>query len=142
MKKYCLVIFSLLGVSIFSFDNYIGFTPKEIVNQFGSPDFVYTLRGSRPEEDDVVFFYDSRLYIYFNQNRVWQLRVDEQTPFEINGIKMGDSKEKVSSILGEIYEEKEDSLVFKRPDAGYPVYIKLFFSGAGVNDIYMYRGDY
>lgn len=142
MKKILLLLALIQTGDLFSIDNYIGYTPKEIVTELNAPDYVLSQRGDRPEEDDVIFFYNNRLYIYFNENRVWQMRVDEQFSASVLNVKIGDKRSVVKEILGEPLEERENSYIYRRPDKGYPVILRVYFSGDIVNDIYLYRGDY
>lgn len=132
----------LFSPYIFSLDQYIGLTPNEVVAEFGAPDYVYSERGESQDQDDVIFFFDNRIYVYFNQNRAWQLRVDSKYENDILGVKLGDNIDNVKSILGEPYKIYEDSLLYKRPDAGYPVYVRIYYENSKVNDLYIFRGDY
>lgn len=142
MKKSFILILFILTNTLFALDNYIGFTPKELINELGAPAWVLPQRGDRAQEDDVMFFYNERIYIYFNQNRVWQMRVDESYTGTVLKLKLGDDISVVREILGEPLEERENSFIYRRPDQGYPVILRLYFSGEKLNDIYMYRGDY
>lgn len=142
MKNILLLILFLTSFSVFTLDQYIGLTPAEVLDTFGPPDYLYSERGQREEEDDIVFFYNTRLYIYFNQNRVWQLRVDKEYSMDVLDIKIGDSLKVVKDFLGEPYKEYEDSSVYRRPDAGYPLFLRIYYIDNMVNDIYLFRGDY
>lgn len=142
MKRTSLIFILILTSNLFALENYIGFTPKEIIEELGSPSYVLSQRGDREEEDDVLFFYDNRVYVYFNQNRVWQIRVDEKFTGSVLQLKIGDDKSVILEILGEPLEKKENSFIYRRPDRGYPLILRVYFSGDKLNDIYVYRGDY
>jgi hypothetical protein len=142
MKKIFLIFILALTSSLFALENYIGFTPKEIIDELGAPSYVLSQRGERTEEDDVLFFYDDRVYVYFNQNRVWQIRVDQSYTGSILNLNLGDDKSVVLELLGEPLDEKDNSLIYRRPDKGYPMILRIYFSGDKLNDIYFYRGDY
>jgi len=116
--------------------------PVEVIKEFGSPNYVFTQRGERAEEDDVIFFYDNRVYLYFNQNRVWQIRADSKYEGSILKLKLGDDKSVVNELLGEPHEIKDNSYIYRRPDRGFPLILRLYFLGDKLNDIYLYRGDY
>lgn len=142
MKKILLILLTITTFSVFSLDQYIGFTPTEVIETFGAPEYIYTERGAREEEDDIIFFYNNRVYVYFNQNRVWQLRVDVNFKLDVLNIKIGDSKTRVKEVLGDSYKEYDNSTLFRRPDAGYPLYLRVYYVNDKVNDIYLFRGDY
>ncbi len=142
MKKTLLILILVHTNSLFALENYIGYTPKEIIEDLGAPSYVLSQRGERTEEDDVLFFYDNRVYVYFNQNRVWQIRVDQNFTGSILQLKLGDDKSTVIELLGEPLDENDNSLIYRRPDKGYPLILRLYFSGDKLNDIYFYRGDY
>lgn len=142
MKKTFIILIFVITQSLFSLDNYVGFTPIEIVEMLGAPSNLLSQRGERAEEDDVLFFYDSRVYIYFNQSRVWQMRVDELYEGSILNIKIGDEKDVVLEEFGEPIEEKDNSYIYRIPDNGYPLILRIYFDNDKVNDIYLFRGDY
>lgn len=142
MKKTLIILLLLITSNLFCVDKYLGLTPKEIIQEIGSPKYVLAERGNRSQEDDVVFFYENRIYVYFNQSRVWQLRVDDKYSSDILGLHMGDTKEKIVEVLGSPIEELEDSFLYIRPDRGYPVTLRVYFLENKLDDIYIYRGDY
>lgn len=142
MKRVILVLLITVKTVIFSLDEYIGFTPTEVIDVFGAPDYMYTERGDREEADDIVYYYNNRLYIYFNQNRVWQVRADGKFELDVLNVRMGDNRSTVIEILGEAYKTYEDSILYRRPDKGYPLFLRIYFSQDKVNDIYLFRGDY
>lgn len=142
MKKILFILLISLSVTIYSLDEYIGYTPAEIIATFGAPDYIYSDRGAREEEDDIIMFYENRLYIYLNQNRVWQLRVDENFKDSVLKVNIGDKRDTVLEILGEPYKTYDDSTVYQRPDAGFPIFLRIYYNLDKVNDIYLFRGDY
>lgn len=123
-------------------DDYLGYTPKTLIERVGAPDMTLVERGRKKAEDDVVFYYNNRTYFYFNQSRVWQVRFDKKYNGELLGFTLGASRDDVLELLGEPIKTHEDSIVFKRPDKGYPVFLRIFFKNDKVEDVYFYRGDY
>jgi hypothetical protein len=121
---------------------FIGMQPQEAIAELGAPAEIFTLRGEEAGEDDVVFYYPRHLYLFWFDNRVWQVRLDRRYNGEIRGLKMGVPRREVLSVLGIPLAELEDSLVYELSDRGYPVRLRLFFGSDGLNDVYCYRGDY
>ena len=142
MKNAFIILMTLVSTTIFSLDEYIGLTPSEVVENFGAPDVVYSERGLEEHEDDVIFFYNNRVYAYFNNNRVWQLRVDSLYESLLEGIGIGSSSSAVKDALGEAYKVYEDSAVYRRPDAGFPIYLRVYYLNDKVSDLYLFRGDF
>lgn len=142
MKPKLLLSFLLLGIGLHALENYIGYTPEEIIDIFGAPHYLEVDRGDDPTHDDVIFFYDSRLYIYFNRSRVWQVRVDREFNMDVDGLHIGDSREYVTKLFGEPDKSDATSMLYRREDMGFPVYLKLYFDNNRVDDIYLFRGDY
>lgn len=142
MKKIILSIIILTAVNIYAYENLIGSTPEQLIEKLGAPEHVFVERGKSDTEDDVVLFYKSRLYVYFNQNRAWQVRADERFSDKFLDISIGTTTEEVKKVLGEPADVVEGSLIYKRPDRGYPVFLRLYFKNDKLEDIYVYRGDY
>ena len=140
MKKTVIVYF-LLGALVFGGDidtpdNALGITPPQIFKDFGTPDFLYS------ENNDVVIYYNSGFYIYLNKNRVWQVRSDKSFKDKFLSLSIGDDRTDIINTLGNPYKEDSDTLLYKRPDRGYPVFLRLYFNNNKLNDIYLFRGDY
>lgn len=144
MKLYWTLILVIISFNLFSlsWDDYIGMTPKSLIESIGSPDQVLTERGGHKKEDDVVFFYPDRSYYYFNLNRIWQVRFDKKYEGDILGFKIGETRESIVELLGEPIKEDVYSIIYKRPDKGYPVFIRIFLVDNKAEDVYFYRGDY
>ena len=119
----------------------IGLTLEEAHRNLGTPAEVYALRGGKPEQDDVVFYYASHLYLFWYENRVWQVRADRRFSGQVFGISMGASRQQVITALGRPILEYPDSLVFHIDDRGYPIQARLYFDDGGLADVYCFRGD-
>jgi hypothetical protein len=119
----------------------IGLTLKEAYQSLGTPGEVYTLRGKTPEQDDVVFYYPNHLYLFWFENRVWQVRVDSRFAGEVFAISMGTPRQRVIEAMGRPILEFPDSLVFHIEDRGYPIQVRLYFDESGLVDLYCFRGD-
>lgn len=57
----------------------IGLSLEDAFVRLGNPDRVFTLRGETPDQDDVVFFYQGFCYLFWADQRVWQVRFDENS---------------------------------------------------------------
>ena len=119
----------------------IGLTLEEVYRSLGAPAEVYALRGKTPEQDDVVFYYPGSLYLFWFENRVWQVRVDSRFSGQIFSFSMGTSRQQVTAKLGRPILEFPDSLVFHIEDRGYPIQARLYFDESGLVDLYCFRGD-
>ena len=119
----------------------IGLTLGEVHQSLGAPAEVYALRGQEPEQDDVVFYYPSHLYLFWFENRVWQVRADSRFPGQVFALSMGASRQQVIAALGRPILEFPDSLVFHIEDRGYPIQARLYFDESGLADVYCFRGD-
>jgi hypothetical protein len=119
----------------------IGLTLEEVHQSLGVPAEVYALRGPEPEQDDVVFYYASHLYLFWFENRVWQIRADRRFSGRVFSLAMGTSREQVIETMGRPILEFPDSLVFHIEDRGYPIQARLYFDQDGLADVYCFRGD-
>ena len=148
MKLHQAVLLIFLGTSVLfaevpDYAAWIGMRPAEACSVFGPPSHVYTHRGETENEDNVIFYRDG-MYLFWFNNRVWQVRADRNSDAVIAGIRIGDSAEKVTGVLGEsLYTESDGSLFFEIARKSFPLRLRLVFnSDDTVEDIYLYRGDY
>ena len=119
----------------------IGLTLEEAYQSLGAPLEVYTLRGTEPGQDDVVFYYPRHLYLFWFQNRVWQARTDARYRGTVFSVSMGSSRQRVLEVMGRPFRDFEDSLVFHIEDRGYPVQARFYFENECLSDVYCFRGD-
>jgi hypothetical protein len=119
----------------------IGLSLAEAYQSLGAPLEVYALRGTEPDQDDVVFYYSSHLYLFWFQNRVWQARTDGRHQGTVFSVHMGASRQRVLEVMGQPFQEFEDSLVFHIEDRGYPVQARFYFENERLSDVYCFRGD-
>jgi hypothetical protein len=119
----------------------IGLNLEEVHQILGVPAEVYALRGPEPDQDDVVFYYPDHLYLFWFENRIWQVRADRRFPGRVFSFSMGASRQQVIEKMGRPILEFPDSLVFHIEDRGYPIQARLYFDEDGLADVYCFRGD-
>ncbi len=108
---------------------------------FGAPREVFAVRGPEAWQDDVVFYFDNHLYLFWLRDRVWQARVDRFFGGEFLGLRMGMSRAEVRARMGEPLSEGEGFLLFHLEDVGYPIRLRLLFEEERLVDAYCYRSD-
>jgi len=141
-----LFLLLLPGEALFAENNVdlpalIGLTLQEAHQSLGVPVEVYTLRGAEPEQDDVVFYYTNHLYLFWYENRVWQVRADRRFSGQFFTLSMGTTRQQAIEAMGRPVLEFPDSLVFHVEDRGYPIQARLYFDEDGLADVYCFRGD-
>lgn len=124
------------------FSRYVGLLPTEAVGKLGPPMEIYPQRGDKVTEDMVIFYYSNHLYLYWFENRVWQIRADRRYAGSVMGVTMGMGRRSVLDKLGMPYYMDSASVIYRLPDRGYPVKARLFFTADVLEDVYIYRGDY
>ncbi len=122
--------------------DYLGMTPGEACDLLGAPEEVFTFRGDSEWQDNVVFYYPDHLYLFWFENRVWQLRFDERYEGETAGISMEDTREEVIDRLGKPFYSDAESIIYILPDIGVPVRMRIFFEDNKLQDVYIYRADF
>lgn len=121
---------------------YLGYTLSDAFEAFGPPEEVFAHRGKKEWQDNVVFYYPDHLYLFWFENRVWQVRLDERYEDEIAGFSMGLPQEEVTASLGKPFFEDDESIMYILPDIGVPVRMRLFFKEEQLVDLYIFRGDF
>jgi len=120
----------------------LGLNPAEVIDSFGSPEEILPFRGGNDREDMVVFYYPKHFYVFFFENRVWQIRFDHRYKEEVCSCTLGMTKREILSRLGYPFSVVKDSFIYHYSDQGYPVKARLFFRNGRLDDVYVFRGDY
>ena len=120
----------------------LGLTLDQAFDLFGAPAEVFPLRGQEAWHDDVVFYYPRHIYLFWFQNRVWQIRVDRRYDGSFFGVAMGLAKEEVLQRLGSPLATVEESVIYQLADRGYPIRLRLIFEERKLADAYLYRADF
>lgn len=121
---------------------YLGLSPSQVFERFGAPEEIFTYRGEEEWQDNAVFYYPRHLYLFWFQNRVWQVRLDGRYEEAIAGIPMGTPRDEIVGSLGEPFYTDDRSIIYILPDIGVPVKMRLFFEEEKLSDLYLYRGDF
>ena len=122
--------------------SFLGMGLAEALSRFGPPLRVEVSRGDETWQDDVVFVYASGVGLYWATDRLWQLRLDRAYAGSVYGIFIGDSEDKVVSVLGTPYYRDENDLVFRLPYRGYPVRFRVTLAAGKVSSLFVYRADF
>lgn len=127
---------------IAGYSSLLGMGLPEAFEAFGVPRQVAVMRGEEAWQDDVVFLYDNALSLFWYRDRVWQIRFGPDFRGNFSRFIMGSSREEVVSALGQPLHKEENSFLYQFAGPGYPLRLRLFFGDAGLEDVYMYRGDF
>ncbi len=120
----------------------LGSDLSSIVGRYGVPSSVSSVRGELPWQDDVVFRYDSGLSFFWFKNRVWQIRIERGFSGETSGLSMGSTREQVEKLLGRPFYSEGAWTLYHYAGDGFPVRVRMFFDEKGLEDVYIYRGDF
>lgn len=119
----------------------LGWTLNDAIN-LGVPKELFVHRGDSPIEDNVVFYYPDYLYLFWFQNRIWQVRLDERWGGEIDGVRMGMSLQDIEELWGSPINKTEEHPTWTLPDKGFPSRIRLYFRDDKLSDLYVFRSDW
>lgn len=148
-----LVTFMLLAASLYAdpgvvavddFDptKLIGLDLKSAMSQLGVPQSVYSFRGDDADQDNVVFYYSSYLYLFWYQDRVWQVRCDRRFTHTLFGLTLGTPRDVIMRSFSRPLTPREDSLYFDIDDSAFPLRVRLVFADGLLSDVYVYRSDF
>lgn len=125
--------------------DYAGLLGLDLVRafeRFGVPAEVSAVRGEEAWQDDVVFRYETGLSLFWYRGRVWQVRFEAGFGGSFTGFSMGARRHLVTAALGEPLHAADDWVLYQFAGDGYPLRLRLFFGEAGLEDAYLYRGDF
>ncbi len=120
----------------------LGLGLSEAFSRLGPPASVSAFRGAEAWQDDVVFVFPPGYSLFWFGDRLWQIRFGPTYAGSLYGLFLGDSIDKVYSLLGAPFYEVEGSLVYRLPYRGYPVRLRLTIEGGRIVDAYLYRADF
>jgi len=120
---------------------FIGKTLAEVVTQRGIPNSMAAIRGPEAWQDDVEFSWGDGSRFDWYDNKVWRIEFTDGYKGSVFGIFIGDSEDKIVSLLGKPHFIAEDGLVWRLPWRGFPVQIRIALRDSRVTDIAVYRAD-
>ena len=125
------------------FTDHLGWTFDKVLEKYGSPMNIFVQRGQSPDLDTVVFYYTGHLYLFWFNDRVWQVRVDEHWEGEVDAVRMGMDRSEIERLWGSPLNPEDENPTWTLPQKGFPSRIQLFFnSGKRLIDLYVYRSDW
>ncbi len=125
------------------FSEMLGMSAEDVFTGPDPPGSIFSYRGNTPEEDNVVFYYPDSIYLFWFQDRIWQVRADERWTGDVDGVSMGMSLQEIRKLWGPPINNRDENPTWTLPDQGYPVRIRLYFSDTGaLKDMYVYRADW
>jgi hypothetical protein len=138
-----------IKLDVISPDELLGLTPEEAYQKMGVPIEIFPMRGENEWQDDVVFYHDNHVYLFWFKNRVWQFRADKRFEGTILGLKIGLNRKAVNKMFGKPFKKNDFSEIYLNPkgitryETGFPVRLKIFYDENNMtSDIYIYRGDF
>ncbi len=120
----------------------IGLDLSGAMSTLGVPQEVFSYRGDDASQDNVVFYYGNYLYLFWYQNRVWQVRCDNRFNKPLFGLTLGMARDAVTRSFTIPLTPDGDSLYFDVNDAQYPIRVRLVFADGALSDVYVYRSDF
>jgi hypothetical protein len=133
-----------VGMDLFSQDpvSVLGYSVRELIEGFGPPEKLWPFRGTEPWQDDVVLAYPGGLSFFVWGDRVWQLRLEKDSPLSMLGIKPGMAAEAAIGVLGEPRRAEGPSLGWELGGRAFPVWIRAIVTEGSIVDLYLYRADF
>ena len=123
----------------------LGMDLESAYGALGAPSMVFSHRGEEEWEDDVVFYYENHIYLFWFRNKVYQVRVDERYAHDFFGLRMGIPKIFAANSLrkvGKFMQEVDNSIIFHLIGYQYPLRVRAIFQQGVLNDFYIYRSDF
>ncbi|MDR3200119.1 MAG: hypothetical protein LBT68_01560 [Spirochaetales bacterium] len=120
----------------------LGTNLEDAFQSFGVPLRVGAARGEASWQDDVYFEYEGGFFLFWYKDRVWQLRFGPGFDATFSDVGMGSSREEIIAVLGKPLHDEDDWILYHYAGQGYPVRLRLFFGETGLEDIYIFRGDF
>jgi hypothetical protein len=141
---FFLTLSSVLGITYLEGPESLalGMTPVQAIQSFGAPHSMYIQPGPAEWQQDIVFYYSDHSYLYWFNNRVWQVRFDRRHGEPIFGISMASSLSRVRNQLGEPLFESESELIYPVVERGFPLRARFIFEDTRLIEVFIYRSDF
>lgn len=119
---------------------WLGLTPPAVGSLRGAPAEVFPLAVEEGRWQ-VVHFYPDHSYLFWTQNRVWQVRLDRLWAGDLLGVTMGMERSQVEAILGEPAFRGDSWSIWSLTHQTFPRRLRLVFTDGVLADAYLYRSD-
>lgn len=121
----------------------LGMTIDQVQDSFGSPSHMFSYQGEEDRNGSVVFYFQDSFYLFWADDRVWQLRIDDRFTDPEHPSLLGQSRQGILDPWGEPLLENDSMILYDLPDTDFPIRCALYFSEADILiDLYLFRSDY
>jgi len=120
--------------------SWLGLTPGAVYQLRGAPAEVFP-QALGDQRWQVVHYYEDHTYLYWNQNHVWQVRLDRLWTGGWNGLAMGMTRADAGAVLGPPVAEADTWAVWVLPYQTFPRKLRLIFTDGLLADAYLYRSE-
>lgn len=128
---------------ISDYASYLGMTIDQVQDKFGSPSQMFVYQGEEDRNGSVVFYFQDSFYLFWADDRVWQLRMDDRFADPEQVSLKGQSRQLILAEWGEPLLQNDSMILYDLPDADFPIRCALYFSEADtLIDLYLFRSDY
>ncbi len=94
----------------------LGKTHVDVLNYYGPPNRIFSVRQNNAAEDDVVFNYEQS-FMYFYASKLYRVLYSSEYKEKIyKDLKIGDKKNKLTGYFGRNYSLEKDGLVWRLDD--------------------------
>lgn len=142
---FCFFVFAIDDAVGDGFDyvSLMGMELSSLIELYGVPVSVYSVRGDEEWQDDVVFDYGG-FAVFLWENRVWQIVFYDGFEHDVEGLVPGMSWDSALAATSDFSSVSSDDakIVFVLPRWSYPVRLVLVREGDVLSDIYIYRSDF
>lgn len=96
--------------------DFLGKTHVDVLNYYGPPNRIFSVRQSKVTEDDVVFNYEQS-FMYFYASKLYRVLYSSEYQDKIyKELKIGDKRSKLISYFGRNYSLEQDGLIWRLDD--------------------------
>lgn len=145
-KAVVCFVLVLTAVTMHALDaDLIGLSPAAMYEITGPPQRVFVEPDATGDDSFVVFLYEDYSYVYFFDNAVWQLRIDDRSSRTLHGVRVGDSIEELAFELGppRWLPDTARAASFRILGYGVPIELTVFVDSSGrIEDLYLSRMDF
>lgn len=121
----------------------LGMTIDQVQDEYGSPSHMFVYQGKEDRNGSVVFYFQDSFSLFWADDRVWQLRIDDRFTDPDQASLIGQTRQGILADWGEPLLQNETMVLYDLPDTDFPIRCALYFSEADILlDLYLFRSDY